>query len=91
MRLSELAGRELVDMENGEKIGQLGHADLWIDAKTGRIGYLILPADTRFFSFGKKHEEQSVPWESIHKIGTDTILLDLKRGKFTEKERNSGV
>lgn len=85
MRLSELAGRELVDMQNGEKIGQLGHADLWIDVETGKIVHLILPAGTGLLGFAKKQEEQSVPWSAIRKVGADMILIELDHGKSVRK------
>jgi YlmC/YmxH family sporulation protein len=78
VRLSDLAGKELVDMQNGEKIGPLGHADLWIDSKTGKIGYLVLPAGSGFLRIGKKADEQTVPWAAVKKVGTDMILIDLK-------------
>ncbi|GAX90580.1 YlmC/YmxH family sporulation protein [Effusibacillus lacus] len=76
MRLSELVGRMLVDVHNGEKIGTLGHADLWIDTETGKIGYLVLPGNSGLFSFGRKNEEQTVSWDAVQKIGTDMILID---------------
>lgn len=79
MRLSELIGRELINLSNGEKIGQLARADLCIDEQTGKILNLILPGDQSLFSFGKKNQEQSVSWESIMKIGTDMILIDFQK------------
>ncbi|WP_018132505.1 YlmC/YmxH family sporulation protein [Effusibacillus pohliae] len=85
MRLSELAGRELIDLHNGQKIGQLHDADLWIDTETGKIGYLILPENVRRFGFGKKQDEQSVPWEAVRKIGADMILLDLNHKQSDRK------
>lgn len=83
MRLSELAGRELVDMQNGEKMGQLGYADLWIDTETGKIGSLILPGQRRLLSLGKQGGEQSVPWKAVRKIGPDTILIDSSCARDT--------
>lgn len=77
MRLSELMGRELVDVRNGEKIGQLAKADLLINRDTGQIEQLILPGSS--WTFSKKTEEQNIPWKAIQKIGTDMILIELPR------------
>ena len=45
MRLSELSGKEIVDLERAEKMGVLGHADLEIDesrwTKYKRLLYLL--------------------------------------------------
>ncbi|MBL0388967.1 YlmC/YmxH family sporulation protein [Tumebacillus sp. ITR2] len=73
MRLSELAGKEMIDMQSGTKIGSLGGADLWVDEETGRIdSILLVPAG--FFS--KRREETVIPWDAIVKIGPDMIILD---------------
>jgi YlmC/YmxH family sporulation protein len=74
MRLSELAGKEMIDMQSGTKIGVLGGADLRVDEETGRIDSILLAPSG--FSFGKRREETVVPWSAIIKIGPDMIILD---------------
>lgn len=84
MRLSELVGREIVDMTNGEKIGQLGRADLCINMDTGKIEQVILPVNHSFLSFGKQQKEYTLTWESIQKIGQDLILVHLQGDPETD-------
>jgi YlmC/YmxH family sporulation protein len=74
MRLSELAGKELIDVRSGTRIGLLGGADLYIDEASGAIHSIVITQGG--FSFGKKKEQSIIPWAAIHKIGPDMILLD---------------
>ena len=37
MRLSELSGKEIVDVKKAERLGVLGHTDLEINEQTGQI------------------------------------------------------
>jgi len=74
MRLSELAGKEMIDVSTGTRVGVLGGADLWIDEESGRVDSILL--STGGFSFGKRREETIIPWGAIVKIGPDMIILD---------------
>ncbi|PWK12657.1 YlmC/YmxH family sporulation protein [Tumebacillus permanentifrigoris] len=74
MRLSELAGKEMIDMQTGTKVGVLGGADLWVNEETGQIDSILLASSG--FSFGKRREETVIPWSAVVKIGPDMIILD---------------
>ena len=77
MKLSELAGKELIDVQTGTRRGVLGGADLWIDEETGRIDSILL-SQGGGLPFGKRREETVIAWESIVKVGPDMILLDAE-------------
>ncbi|WP_102346894.1 YlmC/YmxH family sporulation protein [Bacillus sp. Marseille-P3661] len=77
MRLSEINGKEIIDLEKGERMGVLGQADLEIDEQTGHIKALIIPT-TKWFGFRKQGAEARIPWNNIRKIGTDMIIIDFK-------------
>ena len=72
MRLSDLAGKDMIDVQSGTRMGVLGSSDLLIDEVTGRIDSII-------FSSGgfplKRRDEKIIPWAAIQKIGPDMILL----------------
>ncbi|MDF2946029.1 MAG: hypothetical protein K0S51_708 [Bacillales bacterium] len=76
MRLSELSGKEIVDLKRAERLGILGHTDLEIDEQNGFVLALIIPTSKRipFFSQSK---EIKVPWSSIKKIGSDMLIIDV--------------
>ena len=74
MKLSEMAGKEMVDVSTGTRIGVLGGADLVIDEETGQIDSIVMSSSG--FSLGKKRADAVIPWAAIVKIGPDMILLD---------------
>lgn len=76
MRLSELSGKEIVDVKRAERLGVLGQTDLEINEQTGDITALVIPA-LKWFGFRKQGEEVRVPWQHIGKIGTDMIIIDI--------------
>ncbi|MRX70643.1 YlmC/YmxH family sporulation protein [Bacillus lacus] len=76
MRLSELSGKEIVDVKRAERLGILGQTDLEIDEQTGQITALIIPS-LKWFGLRKQGEEIKVPWHHISKIGSDMIILDI--------------
>ncbi|KAA0547886.1 YlmC/YmxH family sporulation protein [Bacillus sp. BGMRC 2118] len=76
MRLSELSGKEIVDLKKAERLGILGQTDLEIDETTGHIKAFIIPT-IKWFGFRKQGSEIKVPWHHIKKIGTDMIIIDI--------------
>ncbi|MCD7033731.1 YlmC/YmxH family sporulation protein [Metabacillus sp. GX 13764] len=76
MRLSELSGKEIVDVKRAERLGVLGQTDLEINEQTGEITALLIPA-LKWFGFRKQGDEIRVAWQHIGKIGADMIILDM--------------
>jgi YlmC/YmxH family sporulation protein len=84
MRLSQLSGKEIIDIENGERMGMVGQADLLINENTGTIESMILPSGS-FLGMGKKRDEIVIPWQSIRKIGPEMLIIELRqRGRVRE-------
>ncbi|TYP54303.1 YlmC/YmxH family sporulation protein [Thermosediminibacter litoriperuensis] len=78
MRLGELSGKEIINLSKGVKLGILGYCDLLVDEATGKIEYLLIPGRrSRFLAFGEKSYIR-VSWESIKKIGPDTVILNIE-------------
>ncbi|WP_139488931.1 YlmC/YmxH family sporulation protein [Brevibacillus dissolubilis] len=76
MRLSEFSGKEIIDLDNGERRGQIGQSDMEINPQTGEIRSIILPGGS-FFGFGKRRDDIVIPWSSIVKIGPEMIIVEL--------------
>ncbi|WP_404450109.1 YlmC/YmxH family sporulation protein [Sutcliffiella horikoshii] len=76
MRLSEMSGKEIVDVKRAERLGILGHTDLEINENTGEIRSLIIPS-LKWFGLKKEGSDIRVPWNHIKKIGTDMIIIDI--------------
>lgn len=76
MRLSELSGKEIVDVKKAERLGILGQTDLEINEQTGQIQALLIPS-LKWFGFKRQGGEVRVPWRHIKKIGQDMIIIDI--------------
>lgn len=77
MRYGEISGKEMINMNNGSRLGVLGQTDLEIDKETGEIKYLIIPS-YRWFGLKRDDEQTKVPWHHIKKIGKDIILIEFE-------------
>ncbi|EWH22467.1 YlmC/YmxH family sporulation protein [Bacillus haynesii] len=86
MRLSELSGKEIVDVKRAERLGVLGQTDLEINEQDGQITALIIPS-VKWFGLGRKQgNDIKVPWSQIQKIGSDMIILDVPESSVTKDE-----
>ncbi|MBH0229323.1 YlmC/YmxH family sporulation protein [Halobacillus yeomjeoni] len=74
MRLKNLANKEVIDVETGQKLGVLGKADLIIEPETGNIRSLVI-MNQGLMSMGSSKKALIIDWEQIATIGEDTILL----------------
>ncbi|UOR12682.1 YlmC/YmxH family sporulation protein [Halobacillus amylolyticus] len=74
MRLRELSQKEVIDVEEGKKLGILGKADLIVDPD-GLIQSLIILNEGLF----KSRDSIEIEWKQISIIGEDTILLKKHR------------
>lgn len=77
MRLSELARKELVDIDDGNFWGPAGKADLLIEESSGMIKSLVLGGSRGFFGFGYS-EEVIIEWSDVLKVGNDAIIIRIK-------------
>ncbi|MCT4594669.1 MAG: YlmC/YmxH family sporulation protein [Anaeromicrobium sp.] len=78
MRLSELGGKEIVNLTDGARLGMLGECDLLINEKTGKIKAILVPDYKSQFSFFYDRNFLEVPWECVKKIGNDMIIVELE-------------
>jgi len=75
MRLSEIGDKEIIDLSNGSRHGELWDAEMIFETDTGKIKALLVP-DTEGRSFFKTTRETlQLPWSSIIKIGDDIIIF----------------
>lgn len=75
VKISDLRNREVVNILDGKKLGNIMDIDL--DLEHGRVLSFILPGRMRGFSFFAKREEVIVPWDKIIRIGRDVILVEV--------------
>jgi YlmC/YmxH family sporulation protein len=77
MRLSDLMGKEIINLEDGARLGFVDECDLLLDGPSGRIDALLMPKRgilTSLLGDGRGH---TIPWQSIRRIGDEVIIVDL--------------
>ena len=73
MRLSDLQDKDIVNVEDGKKIGKI--IDVVID-EHGNMKALIVQR-TKMLNMFSNASEIEVKWNQIKKIGTDVILVNI--------------
>ena len=82
----ELREKDVVNVNNGERLGRI--CDIDIDLDTARVCALILPGKNRCLGLFGRADDITIPWSEITLIGEDVILINKcippcsnKRGK----------
>jgi len=76
MRFSELRQKEVVNVNNGRRLGCV--SDLDIDPVCGQISAIIVPGVLRFTRlFHFDGGGLVIPWSRVVKLGDDVILVDV--------------
>lgn len=76
--LSELGGKEIVNLNNGERLGIIADSDIIVDEKTGKIISLIIPERKFQLKLFGGNQDMEIPWDSIRKIGQDMIIIEVE-------------
>lgn len=74
MRLTELQGKDIVNVNDGKLIGKI--IDLTLN-DSGVLEDLIIEKSKFFVSMFSSKNEVKVNWKQIKKIGDDVILVEL--------------
>lgn len=77
MRLSELAGKEVINLGDGSRLGVVDECELAFDDHTGRIQALMLPNRGGLLRLFGDNRHSSIPWQTIRRIGDEVIIVDL--------------
>lgn len=74
-KISDLGVKDIVNLVDGAKLGPV--KDMHIDLETGRVLALVL-SGKKYLGFFRAGKEVTVSWESVKKIGVDTVLVEVK-------------
>ena len=75
MRLSELQNKDVINITDGKKVGNI--IDIAIE-NNGRMTSLIVEKSKFFVSMFSNKNELEIKWEQIEKIGEDVILVNMR-------------
>jgi YlmC/YmxH family sporulation protein len=76
MRMSELREKEVINICDGERLGNV--CDVDFEIKTGRICNLIIPGPCKVLGILGRDQEYIISYEQIQRIGTDVILVEAE-------------
>lgn len=77
MRLSEFAGKKIINIYDGGILGMAGESDLIFDPRNGGIEEIILPPFRAYPAFGGSRKQLVIPWEAVRKISSGAIVVDV--------------
>ncbi len=86
MRLSKLGGKEIVNLNDGGRLGVIADSDLVIDEQSGKILSLLVPDKKNQFALFASKSEIEIPWSSIRKIGNDMIIIDMDENEISARK-----
>ena len=75
VKLSDLRMREVINVLDGKKLGNI--IDIDLDIEKGKVLAFMLPGQVRGWSIFSKREEIVIPWDKIVRIGRDVILVEV--------------
>lgn len=77
MRLSELCGKEVINLCDGARLGIIGECDLAFEVQSGKISAILLPGRGGLFSLFGEGKPLSVPWCTLKRIGDEVVIVEL--------------
>lgn len=75
MRISELSGKEVIDISNGVHLDTISGCDFYLD-DSGRILSLVLPRRSDVINFWSDRKQRVIPWEKVKRIGNEIMLIE---------------
>lgn len=76
MRASELEGKEVIELNTGERLGVIQRSELLVNTATGMVEALIL---VKHGWTGRDKEIRTIPWRQIRKISEELIIFEDQR------------
>ncbi len=72
--LEELIEKDVINVVNGKNLGNV--CDMEIDVNPGRILTIKVSEGRGLFSFFRREEGITIPWDQVVKIGDDVIIVN---------------
>lgn len=83
MRICELREKEVINICDGEKLGNV--CDIEFEERTGKIIALIIPGPCKILGIIGRDQEYIIPYECVQRIGADVVLVEIEREKCLKK------
>lgn len=87
VRLSELAGKNIVNIYDGVRLGVIYEPNLTFSPETGKLELLLVGNKSSLHNIWGDRSHIEIPWESVHKIGQEVVIVNLGQSS-TKIKRN---
>ena len=77
MRLRHLAGKEVINVNDGARLGIINECELTFDCQSGCIYNIVIPNPNTLFNFFSETSATTIPWQAIQQIGDEVIIVNL--------------
>lgn len=74
MRLTDLNGKEIINLADGRKLGVVYRPEALLDLREGRVESLLVSSGGNWLW----RKEMEIPWSAMKKISEELILVDYK-------------
>ena len=71
----DFKSKEVINITDARRLGFV--QDVCADLNTGAITSIIVPGESKLASMFSNKNDIVIPWEKIHCIGDDIILVDI--------------
>jgi len=75
VRVSELEGKEIIDLNTGERLGEIKSCELLVDLAAGTVEALLLVKR----GWGGEKNVKTIPWKQIRKISRELIIFEAEK------------
>lgn len=76
MRASELEGKEVININTGDRLGVIRRSELLINTETGTVEGLVI---VKIGVGGREKEIMTIPWQKIKKISDELIIVESEK------------
>lgn len=88
MRIGELAGKEIININDGIRLGIIGETDMNIDRESGAIKAIILPRKGNLINFWLDKQQIIIPWDRVRKVGYEVLIVDIDQANLNFKKHH---
>lgn len=85
IRLSDLVGKNIVNIYDGVRLGVIYEPNLSFDSETGKIEQLYLGGRNGFTGIWSEKHSLQIPWSAVHKIGQEVVIVDMGQSPMRYK------
>ena len=85
-RITDLNAKDVICMRDGQRIGCV--SDVEVNTCDGRLVAIVVWGKPRLFGLLGRGDDCVIPWEDIHLIGEDAILVESERPRYKERKGN---